>query len=185
MKKLFFVVGSESSGTRLTTRILHESGCFGDFGHYQRLDEFIHSGISLISIVQESELIVFRRSVPHGEEFPDIREILKKFCSFGCALYIIIPVRNCYELCKSKINNNGKLSMEDAYDSIQVEMDYISKQIVGLYSILFYNTSFLFKCPEISLKALAKWTKLDIPVESVKDFIYDADKNHQGEYYGS
>lgn len=41
MKKFFFVVGPESAGNRLTTRILCESGCFGNFDHYQVLDSLL------------------------------------------------------------------------------------------------------------------------------------------------
>jgi hypothetical protein len=185
MKKLFFVIGPESSGTRLITRILCESGCFGDYDHYQRLDEFVTDhNEDLYSIIGDSKLIVFRRSVPHGGEFPDFKKMFYKFYSKPHKIkittpYIIVTTRNIFELCKSKMNNNGKESIEDAYESFQLEMRHIFKEVIGFDHILFFNTSFLFKFPEISLKSLSTWSGLDISVEKVISFLYDADKNHQ------
>jgi hypothetical protein len=179
MKKLFLVVGPESSGTRLTTRILCESGCFGDFEHYQRLDEFVTDhNEDLYSIIGESKLVVFRRSIPHGGEFPFIPDMELMFSFYNFDPYIIVPVRNLYELCKSKIKNNEKTSMEDAYDSFQKEMSFIVNTIKEYKKILFFDTSFLFKFPELSLRSLKLWTELDIPVEKVKEFLYDADANY-------
>lgn len=180
MKKLFFVIGPESSGTRLTTRILCESGCFGDFEHYQRLDEFVRGNTDdLNSITNGAESIVFRRSVPHGEELADIDVILDKFNEF--IPYIIISIRNLYELCCSKINNNGKKDLLDAYNSVKKEMDYISGELVSVkkaYKYTIFNTSFLFKFPDIPLNDLAIWSDLDIDRNKVLSFLYDADFNH-------
>jgi len=180
MKKLFIVVGPESSGTRLTTRILCESGCFGDFEHYQRLDEFIEDNNSLANIIGDNELVVFRRSVPHGGEFPEFKKMFYKFYNVKIFTpFVIVITRNIFELCKSKMNNNGKESIEDAYESFQLEMRYIFKEVIGFDNILFFNTSFLFKFPEISLKSLSTWSGLDVSVKKVISFLYDADKNHQ------
>lgn len=180
-KRLYIVVGPESSGTRLTTRILCESGCFGDYDHYQRLDEFVKDhNKDLYSIIGDSNLIVFRRSVPHGGEFPFIPHLEFLFNCQNFNSYVIITMRNVFELCKSKIKNNGKESIEDAYNSFQKEMNFIVSTIKE-YKCIFYDTSFLFKYPELSLKNLGLWTRLDIPVEKVKEFLYDADKNYEGE----
>lgn len=178
MKKLYFVIGPESSGTRLTTRILCESGCFGDFEHYQRLDEFVNLNRSLDSIVGDSKLIVFRRSVPHGGEFPFVPDIELMFSTYGFDPYILIPIRNLFELCKSKMKNQGIESMEGAYYAFQHEINFIINTIKEYNKILFYDTSFLFKFPDLSLKSLGLWTGLDIPIEKVKEFLYDADKNY-------
>jgi LPS sulfotransferase NodH len=37
-KRAFLVLGPESSGTRLMTKLLMVAGCYGDDGHVQRLD---------------------------------------------------------------------------------------------------------------------------------------------------
>lgn len=51
MKRAFVVLGPESSGTRLMTRLLMAAGCVGDGDHWQRWDE----------LQPEEELIVIRR----------------------------------------------------------------------------------------------------------------------------
>jgi hypothetical protein len=179
-KKLFFVMGPESSGTRLTTKILCESGCFGDFEHYQRLDEFVDNNIKLGDITN-SNLLVFRRSIPHGNYFPDILKIVDDFSNFEFDIYIIITVRNCYELCLSKIKNNGKLDIQDAYKSFQMEMKHICNYSYLYDSILYFDTSLLFKYPDLVLDNLKDFTKLEILVDKVKKFLYDADINYYGE----
>jgi len=179
MRIVYFVIGPESSGTRLTTRILCESGCFGDFEHYQRLDEFVNNNVDDLDKITTSPLIVFRRSVPHGEVDPNVKEIVNKFEAFDCTPVFIVPIRNLYELCKSKVNNNHKETMQEAFDAVQREIQFISHSVLNLgLSYYCFNTSFLFKEPEVALYNFSKFIKLEISVNNVLTFLYDADKNH-------
>lgn len=182
MLKLFFVVGPESSGNRLTTRILCESGCFGDYDHYQRLDEYFYGKINNIKdIMGDNKTIVFRRSIPHGDNWIKFEDIFYKFKDFK--INIIIPIRNLYELCKSKINNNGKSTMLESYNSVIYELNHLMSQMQKFpeNNYYYFNTSFLFKCPDISLNSLSNWSGLSIDHSKILSFVYDADKNHQGE----
>ena len=65
-KVAFLVLGPESSGTRLWTRILIGAGCLGDDGESQRLD----SGLP------DAPAIVWRRSIPHARCWPSIPMIV-------------------------------------------------------------------------------------------------------------
>lgn len=182
MKRLFFVVGPESAGNRLTTRILCESGCFGGYDHYQVLDEFVRdNNKNLESIIGESELVVFRRSIPHGDGWPIFKVIFDKFEGFE--RMVVIPVRNLYELCKSKINNNGKVDLNDAYNSVTKESEYLTSQLIrsGINGFFPFNVSLLFKEPDFMLDKLAAWSGLTIDHDKIKSFLYDADKNHMEE----
>lgn len=180
MKRLFFVVGPESSGNRLVTRILCNSGCFGDFDHYQRLDEFINDKQSLKEIIGDSETIVFRRSVPHGGVFPNIKLIIKKFVNEGFVPHFVLPQRNNYELYQSKIVNNGKRSLEDAHESNKLELFHIWTSIFPdiQNSFMFVPVSLLFHCPDLVLMDLKVWSDLNVPIEEIKSFIYNADEKY-------
>lgn len=179
MRIVYFVIGPESSGTRLTTRILCESGCFGDFEHYQRLDEFVNNNVDDLNKITTAPLIVFRRSVPHGDADPNVKEIIDKFKLFDYVPVFIVPIRNLYELCKSKMNNNHKGTIQEAFDAVQREIQFIANSILNIgFSYYCFNTSFLFREPEIALYNLSKFIKLEISVNSILTFLYDADKNH-------
>jgi hypothetical protein len=59
VKRAFFVLGPEGSGTRLVTKTLMAMGCAGDAGHEQQWDNQRPT----------DDLIVWRRSVPHHRQW--------------------------------------------------------------------------------------------------------------------
>ncbi len=79
--KAFLVVGPESSGTRMVTDALIRAGAFGQSGHLQEMDKLDFSG--------RPELIVFRRSVPHGNLWPDLSRIVRSMTDAG---YVVSPI---------------------------------------------------------------------------------------------
>ena len=71
MKKLIFVLGPETTGTRFWTGLFVQAGCFGKGSDVQ----------DLISLMQESNLdhvqtAVWRYSYPMGDIWPDLDEII-------------------------------------------------------------------------------------------------------------
>lgn len=76
-RKVFFVLGGESTGTRLVTRLLVDAGCFGDIDHEQRMDTWVdkHTGL-LEERVQRGQPLVWRRSFPHDKKMIDIMKDL-------------------------------------------------------------------------------------------------------------
>lgn len=81
MREAIFVCGPEASGTRMLTEAFVHAGYEGDFSHRQRLDKE--------NFASASNKIVFRRSFPHGNQFPIVTEIVEKMQS---ANYIVRPV---------------------------------------------------------------------------------------------
>lgn len=70
MKKIL-VIGPEHSGTRYMTEVLVKAGAYGDYTHKQRMDDR--------KIPTDKEIVVLRRSVPHGNEIePDISWYIDK-----------------------------------------------------------------------------------------------------------
>ncbi len=80
MKRAFFVLGAEGSGTRMLTAAFIAAGCRGSADHAQPLDNLDFTG--------DGDL-VFRRSLPHGGEWSHLREIAWAMTAAG---YAVVPV---------------------------------------------------------------------------------------------
>lgn len=80
MKRAFFILGAEGAGTRCLTAAFVAAGCRGSAEHQQPMDDLDFSG--------EGDL-VFRRSLPHGGEWPDLTTISQAMIA---AEYYVFPV---------------------------------------------------------------------------------------------
>jgi hypothetical protein len=90
-KRAIIVVGSESSGTRIFTRIIVEGGAYGHYSHQQLLDSFIFKP----NMEVEEPLIVIRRSYPHDGEWADIRKIADALRKHGYDdIQLVVTVRD-------------------------------------------------------------------------------------------
>ncbi len=67
MRRAFFVIGPESSGTRMMAESLISAGVYGDHDHVQRLDN--------LDFYDRPDIIVFRRSIPHAGVWPPINTL--------------------------------------------------------------------------------------------------------------
>lgn len=81
-KTAYLVIGVESSGTRMLTKALIASGCYGDGGHQQRLD-------NAQNLNNLPDKIVLRRSIPHAGGVPDVSGWIKKFERNGYTARIV------------------------------------------------------------------------------------------------
>jgi hypothetical protein len=79
-KKAYFVVGPESSGSRMITEALTRCGVSGDSGHSQIIGSFVG---------ETRDVIVVRRSVPHGGIWPPLLGMNKQLVDEG---YEVIPI---------------------------------------------------------------------------------------------
>jgi hypothetical protein len=69
LKQAFLVLGPESCGNRYVTQCFVQSGCAGQFGHIQSFDE---------SFEAATDRIVWRRSLPYGDNWPDLDAMLRR-----------------------------------------------------------------------------------------------------------
>lgn len=112
MRRAFFVLGPESSGTRMLTKALMECGAYGDSSHEQRLDT--------LDFDEAPDLIVFRRSVPHAGIWPPIRGLIRKMEKAGYDVTPIVIVRNPHYTALSQVRVMHSPSYEVARERIQV-----------------------------------------------------------------
>ena len=90
----YLVLGPESSGTRLMTRILIAAGCAGYDGHDQVFDTALP--------IADGRPIVWRRSVPHRREWPEIGWMLRLLCEQGYTPRIVVMARDWYAMARSQ-----------------------------------------------------------------------------------
>ena len=86
MKTAYFVVGAEPSGTRMLTEFLVRAGCFGHFGHWQKMDN--------LNFSEQPDRIAFRRSLPHGDRWPDLDKIMGRMREAGYEVVLLNIIRD-------------------------------------------------------------------------------------------
>lgn len=154
-KKLVFVVGPESGGTRGTTQLLINNGYWGQWGHAQDLDAFA-DGADITTIVPaEVEKVVFRRSIPHGDKYPNLMLIDSYFTNVNYSTKWLIPIRNIPETTRSKLmrkhaKDENQAIMDTIYQYLWIG-DQISLKNNGVY---FFNFDMYLKNPNKSIDYL-------------------------------
>ncbi len=93
------VVGPESSGTRLVTRILVRAGCAGDDNHVQWLDWNPPDG---------QTPIVWRRSLPHDKSWPDLGEMVRGLRLQGYIVSAVVTDRLDGPMVKAQVRDHVK-----------------------------------------------------------------------------
>jgi len=176
-KRVYIVVGPESSGTKLVTRLFCESGCWGDYGHDQRLDAYV-DGKSRWPVPSNVGEIVFRRSIPHGRKWPDLMEIRERFAARYYAPFWVVTVRDWYCTIHSAAANRHKPSVSQARKSLLREWAYIGRYLEELSEYCFVNTSYLFKAPSQALRNLSYWTGFEFK-PGIEEIIFDADAKYK------
>ena len=105
MKKAFFVVGAESSGTRMLTEAFISAGCYGDAGHEQRLDRE--------RLDEAPGLVVFRRSLPHATKWPDLEKMKQRFTDAGYMVVMVQVKRNMDIMVQSQLRGEQHAKNKD------------------------------------------------------------------------
>lgn len=174
--KAFVVIGPESSGTRIVTRLFCAVGCLGGYEHVQPLDCFIENGGDFPYV--KGRDIVFRRSVPHANQVPDICRIQDKFEREGFDVYWIIVIRDWYCTIASAAEHKHKCSNEKAANQLPQEWAYIGMNLGNMKRFYFLLSSQMMLSPERALIGLERYTKLEFSLYT--DLVRDADVKHFG-----
>jgi tetratricopeptide (TPR) repeat protein len=110
-KRAFLVLGPESCGNRFVTQCCVAAGCEGDAGHEQRFDK--PDGLK-----RAGEVIVWRRSLPHGDEWPDLDYLLKQLRTHGYNdVRVFALLRTHY--CAVRAQVHGSEKHVDTYDQAE------------------------------------------------------------------
>ena len=133
MGTAIFIVGPESSGTRMLTEAFINVGCYGDSEINQRMDDYNFT----------ENLIVFRRSLPHGGNWPDIASIVKNMKD-----YRVIPIlilRDKEITIKSQLRAGHVLTEEESRHNIEFAIPYAYRHFaaVGLIPLVIIYEAFV------------------------------------------
>lgn len=104
MRVAHLVLGPESSGTRLVTRILIKAGAYGHDTHEQSLDwnPPPHQGSHNL----QPEELVWRRSLPHDNLWPDLAGMVRELRREGYLVRAIFTDREDEAMAKSQVREH-------------------------------------------------------------------------------
>jgi len=139
-KRMLFVFGPESAGTRGTTRFMIENGDYwGTDAHVQPLDDFVYGRIPIDAIVpKDVNKIVFRRSVPHAGNYEDLNRIDTQFLNAGYDTKWLLVVRDLAEIVRSKISRGHAADQMDAWMQTTYQYNVIFERISNKTSGVYF-----------------------------------------------
>lgn len=134
-RKAFLVIGPESSGTRVTTKVLIENGCFGSDKHFQPMDGFRDP-----SLLDPYDFVVIRRSVPHNKYYPDMNRIYDYYGRAGFEyIHTIVTTRHWPYIAESQVSNRFAGCLSEAILSVQLAYKLIFSNINMPYTVSSYT----------------------------------------------
>ena len=131
MKIAYFVIGPESSGTRMLTKAFCTLGIYGDFKHKQRMDDLDFS--------KTPDRIVIRRSLPHGDAWPAIADLVNLMKQAGYNIIVpLLIVRDKDATIKSQLRHAHAKAVPEARANIQFSIDHTMRELanVGLWPVV-------------------------------------------------
>jgi len=168
MNRAFLVVGAEATGTRLATRILMQAGCFGSDEHFnQPFDSGIKDNVPLA---------VWRRSVPHSHEFPDIVQMVYDLEKKGYQVTMVITMREWLATSKATRRNHHGDTNGEALERLDRAYKWIFGALVQHpipFEFVIYESLVLH--PAETQRALL--TRLNLNTDNLAD-IYDGNAKH-------
>ena len=171
-KKPFLVLGPESSGTRLVTKVLMECGCQGSDDHEQEWDQ---------NPPTEQDPIVWRRSVPHRREWPHISKMVDPLGKNEYNIKIIITARDWHCMAISQVNAEHVPNMKVAYSNIKRAYATIFNQ-ASSYEFFVMSYESLCAQPLVTTQWLATVLGLNVP-ESIFEIRSGNDKYYDEKYH--
>jgi len=118
-KRAYVILGPESSGTRLLTKIMIAGGCHGDASHFQPFDKCSFGNLSPI---------VWRRSVPHSGKDINLQSMLDRLHDYE--VMVVVIVRDWTVTEKSQVKNKHASSIEVANAKVKSALKSIFSQLI-------------------------------------------------------
>jgi hypothetical protein len=170
--KAFLVLGPESSGNHFVTDILVNAGCKGDSGHRGTWEAGAENAVPQ---PWDNELprdgttpIVWRRSVPHGGDWVDIKGMVGNLRKLGYTVVAVVIVRNMFATIRSQIrrrmhNTEGEIRVNFRRALVRI---FTELEKEGVPFVL-QTYEALVNYPEAQ-DCLLKQLELPLPVERLK-----------------
>lgn len=133
-KKAFLVLGPESHGNHLMTDLLVHAGCVGHSGHStwreEQGEDFPHDEQPWdLELPRDQDPIVWRRSVPHLQEWPDIKGMVESLEERDYTVQAIVMTRDRHAALQSQLKWHHIGSLEAGQDNIEKAYAHIFHQL--------------------------------------------------------
>lgn len=178
--RAYLVLGPESSGTRLVTRLLIAAGCWGDDGHKQRMDGM--SRATLLTL--RPAPLVWRRSVPHNGQWPDVRGIVEGLRDCGYTVTALVVSRDWHAMACSQLHAPHVKSVAEALQNISQAYRRIFAGLGEDVPFEVVNYEALVAHPRPVLRYLARRLGLsepaDVQVHDANEKWYPKEANRKG-----
>ena len=158
MKRAFFIIGPESSGTRMLAQVLIAAGCAGDGSHKQAMDDWDFAQY-------QRDIIVYRQSIPHAGNMPEIALIIASMQAQGFEVTPIVILRDHDFNCQSQVRRGHTATIELADERINEAHTHIFKELtkmVKLYVTVIYGD---FVTVEAVRRSFFEYVNLPYPEE--------------------
>lgn len=163
-KIVYFVLGPESTGTRLAARILIAGGAAGDDGHEQRFDQAPFEG----------DRVVLRRSLPHRHEWVRPEALVERALAEGYLPFFVGTTRERKATIASQLRIGHVRTAEQAEANI-----ILAEGLVGATAQYVLRYEDLVRDPVGEQQNLWRWAGLDW--QSVPIDIYDGNHKYNTE----
>jgi LPS sulfotransferase NodH len=161
MKIAYLVIGPESSGTRMMTKILLKAGCSGSGEYSQPWDSGAFKGPK----------VVWRRSAPHGGKWVSSKQMINRCIAEGYTPKLIIMNRDWIAVSSSQVAHNHSGNLTQALGKIRRAYKEIYQDLLSTrdeFIVVSYES--LVSRPKQVLQYISTFTKLDIDTNyKVKD----------------
>ncbi len=160
MRRAYLILGPESSGTRMATQMLLAAGCIGDGEHEQRWDDTWPDG---------ETPIVWRRSIPHGGEWPPLDLMIFRLSERGYKVYALVMSRDWTAMARSQVEHWDH-SFDTALNNLRTAYPYIMSALLKFqtpYVMVSYESVTRYG-PNV-LKPLLEEIGLTVPDFEVRD----------------
>lgn len=169
-KRAYLVLGAESSGTRLVTRLLVGAGCHGSDEHF---DQPFDAGVP----EDGPDLVVWRRSVPHDGEISSLGGMIHELRGVDYNVMAVVTVRDLYATSLSQVNARHVPNTEMAEAHVRIAYRHIFAALMAHlvpYVIVPYESLVLHGQQAI----IRLYRHLGLGIPNAIEHIYDANEKY-------
>jgi hypothetical protein len=132
------------------------AGCLGDVGNEQRWD-------NQLPRFGKDDPVVWRKSVPHGEKYPDIVQMVERLRDAGCQVCAYVLTRDWTSILNSRVLGAGIINYETSSQRLQWAYPHIFSQL-QMARVPFVTVSYesITGYGEIYIKRILKVFGLDV-----------------------
>jgi len=157
MRRAFFVLGPEGSGTHMLTEAFRLAGCHEEPWHGGYPED------GLYDFNKMPDLFVFRRSLPHAHRWPALWSIYRQMLDAGYEVQPILILRDWHCTIQSVIGRDYARTVEKCEQNMRNALERVS----GIFPNLIYVTYEAF-CLQREFRKWLFCEKLGLPEPTVQ-----------------